>query len=313
MAENESGNPGEQDHPSTPSLLIPYWNPGDRAPTDPGDRGDVRPLPSDVVQYLCQGITTGAPYQPGQPITVYVDVRNWGGGVAGSVAIVRVWWEFPATSFVAMTASHLIGVSPVVIPPRGETNKSGAITYSFPSMPPPHICLVACVDNPADPAPRKTDPQHSLSPLPGLERHWAQHNLTYVAPDPGGVINFPFIVGNPFAQESEFTVEVQPFVQERLDRLVRAIRAEPVEIETRFELSDVRHLRDLRSDWQPRYPYSAVLATGTRTSVNLRIQLSRAPSKGQFAAFEIVQRRRGEDFPVGGIALIVMPPNQSRR
>src|SRR5262249_45486437 len=157
--------------------------------------------------------------------TVYVDVRNWGGGVAGSIAIVRVWWEFPATSFVTMTASRLIGVSSVVIPPRGATNKSGAMTYSFLKMPPTHICLVACVENPEDLAPRKNDPQHSLSPLPGLDRHWAQHNLSYVAPDSSGVINFPFIIGNPFDQESEFTVEVQPFVPQKLDRLVRAIRA----------------------------------------------------------------------------------------
>jgi hypothetical protein len=224
-----------------------------------------------------------------------------------------VWWEFPATSFVAMTQSHFMGATPVEIPPRGATNKSGAINYTFPSMPPPHICLVACVDHPEDPAPRKTDPQKSLIPLPGLDRHWAQHNLSYVAPDPSGLIDFMFFVGNPFSQESEFTVEVRPFVRERLESLVRAIRAEPVKIEAKHELSDVRDLRDLQSDWQPRNPYSVVLAAGTRTSVNLRIQLSRPPSEGQFAAFEIVQRRRGEDFPVGGIALIVMAPDHSRR
>jgi hypothetical protein len=60
-------------------------------PLTPVTRGDVRPLPSDIIPYLCEGITTAAPYPPGQPITVYVDVRNWGGGVAGSIATVRVW------------------------------------------------------------------------------------------------------------------------------------------------------------------------------------------------------------------------------
>jgi hypothetical protein len=127
------------------------------------------------------------------------------------------------------------------------------------------------------------------------------------------VINFPFIIGNPFDQESEFAVEVQPFVSQKLDRLVRAIRAEPIEAEGRFELSAARDLRDLRSDWQPGHPYSAVLAAGARTTVHLRLQLSKVPPEGQFAAFEIVQRRRGDDHPVGGIALIVLAPEQSRR
>lgn len=313
MDENERGDQDKEDQPSSLRLLIPYWDPGDFGPTDLGDQGDVRPLPSNIIPYLCEGITTASPYQPGLPLTVYVDVRNWGGGVAGSIATVMVWWEFPASSFIAMTASHLIGAIPVKVPPRGATNKSGPMTYTFPSTPPPHICLVACVDHSADPPPRKTDPQHSLNPLPGLERHWAQHNLTYAAPDAGGAVNFPFIVGNPFDKEAEFTIEVQPFVRQKLDRLVRSIRAEPIKTEGRFDLSSVRDLRDLQSNGQSRHPYSVVLTAGTRTSMHLRIQLSRVPSEDQFAAFEIVQRRRNQDHPVGGIALVITAPNKSRR
>jgi hypothetical protein len=206
----------------------------------------------------------------------------------------------------------LIGVGSVVVPPRGSTNTSSAMTYTFPSSL-THICLIACVGHTLDQPPKRTDPAHSLIPLPGLDRHWAQHNLTYIAPTLGGTINFSFMASNPFLRESEFVLEVRPFVREKLDRLIRIVRAEPIETEARFEISAIRDLRDTRSERQSSHPYSVFLDGGSRTSMHLHIQLSRVPTEGKFAGFELLQRRREDDHPVGGIAIIVVAPDLERR
>jgi hypothetical protein len=284
---------------SEPSLLIPHWEPGDMGIGDPGDRGDVRPLPSTIIPYLCEGITTADPFQPGKPITVFVDVRNWGGGNAASLVTVRVWWADPATSFATMDPSRLIGVTSVLVPPRGETRRSAPMPYTFQTLPPPHICLIACAHNPADPAP--------LTPLPGLDRHWAQHNLSYVEPDPSGLIDFTFDVGNPFQQAFDFTVEVRPVADERLRRLAHRVRADPVVAEGRMELSTKRDW-NVRHSAEAQHPYSLGIRPGGQEPMHLRLRTSPPPEPGRFSAFEIVQRMRDRDHPVGGIVLIVTAP-----
>jgi len=295
------GDAEGREHKSEPSLLIPYWGPGDLGTGDPGDRGDIRPVPPSIIPYLCEGISTPAPFEPGKPITVFVDVRNWGGGNAASLVTVRVWWADPATSFVAMNPNQLIGVTSVLVPPRGKTRRSAGMPYNFPFVPPPHICLIACVHHPADPAPS--------TPLPGLDRHWAQHNLSYVQPDAGGTIDFPFNVGNVFQQAFDFTVEVRPVVRDRLERLAHYVRADPTTADARVELS-------ARRDWSARgsgeagHSYSLAVRPGGREPMHLRLGLSAPPGVGQFAAFEIIQQLRGQDQPVGGIVLIVTAPRR---
>lgn len=315
MSMTANDNREEMNDPSKPHLLIPYWRPHDHGPADLGDEGDRPLVPSDVIPYMCQGIMTAAPYKPGDPLTVKVSVRNCGGGVVGSIAMVRVWWEFPAPAYAMMSSSHLIGVDSVAIPPRGETTETGAMTHIFPPLPlpPSHICLIACIDHPQDQSPKRTDPAHSLIPMAGLERHWAQHNLTYIAPTPGGTINFPFMTSNPFQRESEFIFEVKPFTREKLDRLVRTVRAEPIKTEARFKIRAARDLRDVRSERQASHPYSIFLDAGSQTAMHLRIQLSNVPTEGQFAAFELLQHRRGDEHLVGGIAVIVLAPDKERR
>jgi hypothetical protein len=313
MLHNDHENPDERLSLNLPSLLIPYWDPGDRGPTDPGDRGDLRPTPPNIIPYLCEGIKTLAPYQPGKPLTVTVSVRNWGGGVVGSIATVRIWWEFPAPSYAVLNPSRLVGVTSIVVPPRGSTNTTKPITYTFPSLPPPHVCLIACVDHPLDQPPKRTNPAQSLIPLPGLDRHWAQRNLSYVPATPTGTINFPFMTSNPFEQEAEFVLEARPFVRERLEKLIRIVRAEPIEIEARFEMSAIRDLRDAQSERHDSHRHSVFLEPGGRTSLHLRIQLSEVPAEGQFAAFELLQYHRNDKRSMGGIALIVLAPIQEKQ
>jgi hypothetical protein len=205
-----------------------------------------------------------------------------------------------------MKGDHLIGIQQVALPPRGSTAISLAMTYIFPKLPPSHICLIACVDHALDPSPKRTDPAHSLIPMPGLDRHWAQHNLSYVEPDAGGTINFPFMGSNPFQREAGFLFEVRPFGRERLQRLTRIVRAEPIETEARFEICAIRDLREMRSGEYLSHPYSIYLDASSQTSMHLRIQLSEVPTDGQFAGFELLQRRSEDDNLVGGIAIIVV-------
>ncbi|MFD3427675.1 hypothetical protein [Nocardia fluminea] len=313
MPDSVDESPDERYALNLPSLLIPYWDPGERGPTDPGDRGDVRPLPADIIPYLCEGIMTDSPYKPGNPLTVTVSVRNWGGGVVGSNATVRVWWEDLATSFAGMTASNLIGVKAVEVAPRGDTKTSEPMTYTFPILSPPHICLIACVEHSRDVPPKTQAPPYSLIPLPGIERHWAQHNLTYVEPDSGGTIKLPFMASNPFLGESEFLIEARPFTPEKLDRLTRTVHAEPIETEARLEINTVRDLRNMQSQRRSGESQSVVLDGGSRTAMHLGGQLSRVPQEGQFAAIELLQRRTDDDYTVGGIAVIVLAPDPERR
>lgn len=306
LDDQRGDGPDERYARNLPSLLIPYWEPGQLFVGDPGDRGDIRPPPGGIVTYLCEGIATLAPYQPGKDLAVTVAVRNWGGGSVGSIAVVRLWWEYPGTSFVKMDPARLMGVAPVLVPPRGATVVSDVMNYSFASLPPPHICLVACVDHPLDPAPRAPAPPHALIPAPGVARHWAQHNLSYVAPAENGVIDFFFQAGNALERESEFLFEVVPFSRERLAGLQRVVRAEPVRVAVRYEIAADSKTRDAYASDRSAGSGMVALAAGRQTPMHLRMQLAKPLQAGQFSAFELVQRHPDEDRLAGGIALIVM-------
>src|SRR5688500_8124708 len=101
--------PEEGRSDSRPHFVIPYWL--STGPNDPGDDGDTRPVPSNVVYYLCQGIHA-SPYQPGEELEVSVDVANHGGANTESVAQVTVWWSVPSSGFV-VGPDKLIGYKTV--------------------------------------------------------------------------------------------------------------------------------------------------------------------------------------------------------
>ena len=103
-----------------PYLTIPYWTKtAPLVPGGPGDDGQVRPLPTGVVSYLCPGIHASL-YTPGSDLTVHVDVLNSGGGNITGLVTVTVWWEYPAPAFGAMTKNNLIGVQLLPVPPRRD-------------------------------------------------------------------------------------------------------------------------------------------------------------------------------------------------
>ena len=94
----------EGTHDSRPFFVIPYWP---AAAGDDGDTGEQRPLPASATWYECKGIHA-SPYEPGTDLEVTVDVRNFGGSNAPSVAQVTAWWSDPTTGFVVDPA-RLIG------------------------------------------------------------------------------------------------------------------------------------------------------------------------------------------------------------
>lgn len=264
-------------------------------------------MPGDVISYLCPAIATAAPYAPGTPLSITVAVRNCGGGLVSSHVTVRLWWEDPGTSFAQMRASRLVGVDAIPIPPRGETATTRPMVFSVPpSAPSPaHICLIACVEHNQDPPPKVGG---ALIPRPGLERHWAQHNLSYVAAEPNGSVNLVFNAANPLQRDSEFLFDVRPFMDQRLTQLSRSLRAEPIETECRVEIDSVRQLRDASSARRRDPTQTLVLKANGSMEMHLRMRLSRVPERGQYAAFELLQRRRVDESIVGGIAVVVTAP-----
>ena len=143
---------------------------------DPGDTGQIRPVPDSAgPSYMCPGIHTST-YAPGNYLTVQVNVRNFGNGNSPSLAQVTVWWGDPATGFVADPAKR-IGFDVVKVEPRGEQATTLPMTAKIPASAPGHICLLARVSHQLDLA--------GKTPIPGLDQHWAQRNLVVATAEPG--------------------------------------------------------------------------------------------------------------------------------
>ncbi|MGH9264737.1 MAG: hypothetical protein ACRD1D_08590, partial [Acidimicrobiales bacterium] len=188
-------------HPDTrPYLCIPYWSsfvPGGGS----WDTGDQRPLPGAVVSWLCDSIHAG-PYRPGEPLDVTVDVRNSGGGNSASVATVVVYWSDPTVGF---AKPRFFAASAVAVPPSrtvpGST-RTPTMTAVIPPTAPAHICLLVAVSHAQDRAGTTCDPVG--------DRHWAQRNLQAVPVAPGAPALLPFLVANPFDEETALELQVGP-------------------------------------------------------------------------------------------------------
>lgn len=310
--------PGPEGHQALnlPYAAIPYWDPGEHGLGDMGDRGDMRPLPSNIAPWLCAGITTAAPYQPGQPLTATVAVRNWGGGIVDSHVMVSLWWDFPATGFARMDPGRLVGVDAVKLPPRGETRLTAPLTCTFSALPPPHICLVACVDHGRDPALRTTAAPFALIPLPGAERHWAQHNLSYIPAASTGIVDLSFIVANPGPRSLDYIIDARPVAPGRsssLGALLHSAHITPVAIPARFDIVTAADLRAPHTRRTLRHPLAITLEAGARSEAHVRIRLAELPRPGEGAAFDVLQRLPGEDLPSGGLTVVALAPEPGRR
>lgn len=275
-----------------PVLVIPYWAPA--FPGDSGDNGENRPLPASVISYLCPSIHA-SPYAPGADLTVTVDVRNFGDGNSPSLARVTVWWADPSTGFVA-DPERLIGVDVVPVPPRGEAlATTRPLTKRMPASAPDHVCLLAAISHPLDLA-------GSTTPNPAGDRHWAQRNLWVVHAVSELPIVVTFIAGNPFDEETEFTVMAIAVREEHYRALAYAVDAEPIRLDARLSLGE-------RGDYghEPRAGQRIQLRGREQRPMQLRVELGAAPRSGQFAGIEIVQTS-GKDGPIGSLGVVLRGP-----
>ena len=212
---------------SRPRLVIPYWPPGGN---DPGDTGDIRPVPTTIPWYVCAGIRTST-YLPGAQLEVVVDIRNLGGSTVSSLAEVTVWWTDPTLGFL-ITPENLFGFRQVPVPPRGGTNTTTVMTKQIPAGAPPHICLLARVSHRDDPAPATPDPI--------IKRHWAQRNLAVVKAPAGGTVVLPVLVANQLTEGATFQISMRLAEHAQLLLGVDGVEGRPlVDVRPQFTLGGV--------------------------------------------------------------------------
>ena len=183
---------GEEEEPVDvrPFLCIPYWT-APLFPGDQGDSGESRPLPGNVISWLCPSIQA-SPYAPGSKLDVRVDVRNSGRGSSSALATVVVYWADATVGFVKPT---LLGATSVEVAPHvGARATTGTISGVIPATASNHICLLCLVTHSLD------KPGAIVDPIG--DRHWAQRNLTAIGAVPGVPVVVPFLAANPFDQET---------------------------------------------------------------------------------------------------------------
>lgn len=270
--------PEEEIADARPFLTIPYWS--------PGDTGEERPLPSTIAWYLCPGIRTST-YQPGQVLEVAVDVRNNGGSNAPSLAQVTVWWSDPALGFV-IRPENLIGFRQVTVHPRGGAAATAIMARQIPADAPAHICLIARVSHPLDPAPSVPDPVS--------DRHWAQRNLSVVAAPAGTPAALQFVIANPFPDAAGFRIRIAPVANPTL------LAGEDGVIGEAFvDFIAQMHVAGLVGEGS--LEFDVELEPGEVRGLTAEIEVQELP-RGAFAAFEISQAL--DERVLGGLAVVLV-------
>lgn len=216
----KGGKEGEPDKPEPVStfIVIPYF-PGDR-----GRPGSERPLPAAAISWLCPSIVVngqaGGAFKRGEPTDVTVAVANWGAGTGAAPVQVSVWWVDPSTGF---TDPTLFGQTVVAVPTGGQVFTSPVITGIIPQSAPQHVCLVARVSSPYD------IPTGGAI-LPGIERHWAQHNLVEATSDSDGGFQYTIRLANPFDRAMAFDVRAEPVDAKALRTLGETLQLKLVDV-----------------------------------------------------------------------------------
>lgn len=265
-----------------PFLTIPYWA--------PGDSGEQRPLPGNVLWYLCPGIATST-YQPGEVLEVTVDVRNSGGSNTPSLAQVTVWWSNPTLGFV-VKPENLIGFRQLSVSPQGGRATTSVMARRIPVDAPDHICLLARVSHPLDPAAAVPDPVN--------DRHWAQRNLSVVRPAAPGPVTVAFDIANPLPDAAQFTVRIalaeDPAALARADQVV----GEP--------LTDVALVLSVDGHTSERtLELDVELDAGETRTLDAEITIfDQAPHSYVALEFSLIHRER----LMGGLGVVVLSPQR---
>ncbi|OHV33378.1 MULTISPECIES: hypothetical protein [Pseudofrankia] len=274
-----------------PWLVIPYFA------GDLGRQGIERaPLPPPALGWLCEGIrVNGGPlrvYNPGEPTTVTVDVRNYGGGAAETLATVTVWWTDPTAGF---SSAKWFGEEMALVASKGGS-ATATVTGVIPVTAPAHVCLLASVE-------AAFDDNLPATIAPGVDRHWAQLNIDAVKA-PGGAFRTPFAIGNPGYTRIRTHVSARLLSPERSVAAAKTLGVAPFHPKT-VELK----LSARRGEARLEHLDGAVavdLAPGRSATLELAGHLSPPPEPGTAALIEIVQYAPHDpDTVVGSLAVAV--------
>lgn len=228
---------------STPSgrVLIPYFT---------GDDSSQRPLPSTVTAWLCPNIwVNGAPFN-GTPLTVgsspTLSVRIDNCGKPLHNVLTRVWWANPS---VGMSRPQLVLIAEQsltrVLPTRQVTTGLSA-RWLITSDVPKHVCLVAQVSHDQDRAPDTV--------APGVERHFAQHNLQLHDAAPGGQLVVPFKALIFPGSAGQSLIQALPTQAATLQILAPIIQAQALPLRTDVQLTNLGPVPPGQTaGWQARF------------------------------------------------------------
>jgi hypothetical protein len=264
---------------SRPFLTIPYG---------PADTGEVRPLPGSFTWWLCGGIRTST-YQPGEVLEVVVDVRNSGGANSASLAQVTVWWSDPALGFV-IVPENLIGFRQVAVPPRGGTATTATMSRRMPPDAPNHICLIARISHPLDPAAQTPDPVN--------DRHWAQRNLSVVTTPGGAPAVVTFTAANPTMDAADWLLRIAP-----VRDAGRFVGLDQVVGEPQDDVFAVMRVDGEVGEGV--LEFSIALEPGERRTFDAELEVQ-GLEPGRFAVFEVSQSQPEREQVFGGIGVVVV-------
>ncbi len=206
-------------------LVIPYFE------GDVGRAGNERPVPAGkAISYLCPSIIVdgqpgGTTFRRGVPVSIEVEVANWGAGVLPAAALMRLWWSDPTLAFSTAT---LFAQTTISVPPTGVPIRVGTFRVTIPTGASPHVCLLVQVSAPLDGA--------SGVPNPSGDRHWAQLNLVETnAVTADGTFILPVVLGNPHAFVARSTLTLSPMSREDV-RMLAGMRGFDIRHDGRAEL-----------------------------------------------------------------------------
>jgi hypothetical protein len=289
--EHEEGPPDTR-----PYFCIPYWS----TPLTTGglwDTGQQRPLPGSVLSYACESIRASA-YVPGEELRVSVAVRNSGGGNSASIATVVVYWADLTVGFAGLNffGATTVAVKPDRVTPASATTPT--MTARIPPDAPPHICLLAIVSHPQDPAGNAYDPVG--------DRHWAQRNLTAVPAAPGEPLLMPFRLGNPFPEERELLLEIAPADERRAAAVAATFELEATHVRPRLLLLDEAG----NQIGEGGETVTAIFGLRGREEIGLQVlvEMSEEIPRGTVGTIEALAfDDREERRVVGGVGIALLP------
>jgi hypothetical protein len=287
------GQKGGPEEPGT-HLVIPYYV---------GDLG--RPLPSSYPFWMCPSIlVNGSPYtgqalKGGQTVELSLIAVNHGFLTAPGVCV--FFWANPTTSFTD-AAVNVIGVSTVALPRDALTTTPIAVAWTIPEGIPEHVCLLAEITTPADPAESVPGHPGTLTYDAATDRHFGQQNIHVVTVAPGGKVRVGFVVANGMATAGRFRLEVTHLLvnHQALRHVVSADaplrKAEAISVRAREHTSDLPERPD---------GLDLGLDGGQQIDVELTAQVPADASPGTVIILQLAQYEHQSHQPLGGLGVVV--------